>query len=149
MWNHLGPTSGPLGPNLAQLGPNLVPTWAQHGPKTPVGSGDADPFFGPRCGQIFLEFRKAPQEPAKPPQEPLRPPKNWFSMIFGRFLSDFWLIFLRCCSFFDQMLMDFRSTFCSCSVHVLLCCWCFGLLACCFVGLLTHRTSTKGTHQLT
>ena len=64
-------------------------------------------------------------------------------MIFGRFLIDFWLIFLRCCSFFDQMFMDFRSSFCSCSVHVLLCCWCFGLLACCFVGLLTHRTSTK------
>ena len=44
---------------------------------------------------------------------------------------------------FDQSLIDFWSSFCSCLVHVLLCCWCFGLLACCFVGLLTHRTSTK------
>ena len=44
-WSHIGPTYAPLGPNLAQLGPNLVPTWAQHGPKTPDGVGYAGPFF--------------------------------------------------------------------------------------------------------
>ena len=72
-WSQCGTILVQLLGHLVPTWPNLVPTWSQLGPnmapKPPMGQGSLGPFFGPRCDQIFLEFRK-------PPQEPLRPPKS-------------------------------------------------------------------------
>ena len=162
-WSQCGTTLVQLLGHLVPTWPNLVPTWFQLGPnmapKPPLVQGMRTHFSVQNAIKFFWNSPNPTKSLPNPPKSLLDPTKNWFSMIFGWFLIDFWLIFLRCCSFFDQMLMDFWLSFCSCSVHVLLCCCCFGLLACCFVGLLTHRTSTeehtnspnfhKWTHQLT
>ena len=72
-WSQCGTILVQLLGHLVPTWPNLVPTWSQLGPnmapKSRWGGGVVGPPAGPRCDQIFLEFRKTPPKSLLDPQE--------------------------------------------------------------------------------
>ena len=93
---------------LSQLGPNLAPTWPQLGPQIhpkthprPIleRKSEKNPT---KMGPKLITFNQ--HEPKDPQSRPRTPPCTSFSLIFDRFLMDFWY-------YFHRFLLDFSLIF--------------------------------------
>ena len=95
-------------PTWPQLGPNLAPTWPQLGPQIhpkthprPIleRKSEKNPT---KMGPKLITFNQ--HEPKDPQSRPRTPPCTSFSLIFDRFLMDFWY-------YFHWFLLDFSLIF--------------------------------------
>ena len=103
---------------LSQLGPNLAPTWPQLGPQIhpkthprPIleRKSEKNPT---KMGPKLITFNQ--HEPKDPQSRPRTPPCTSFSLIFDRFLMDFWYYFHRSLFVFF-MVFDPMLTYAACS----------------------------------